>query len=144
MGKKTIYIIAIIILVIISAGYLLSSKNNNKLNLTDSNKTEINFSEKQPEYVIEEIVPGQVISIKPIRNEPNNDNYSQSAEKVNAGVKEVGRKYRIKNGETYIQLGRVIEKTLYVEPLLSVNCTININNTQNKTTNETKKPDKAK
>ncbi len=141
MGKKTIYIIAIIILVIISAGYLLNSKNNNKLNLTDNNKTEVKSWEKQPEYVIEEIVPGQVISIKPIRNEPNNDNYSQSTEKVNAGVKEVGQKYRIKNGETYIQLGRVIEKTLYVEPLLSVNCTIDTNNSQNKTTNETKRPD---
>lgn len=97
-------------------------------------------AENKPMYVIEEIIPGQVITIRPIWSGLQPDNLTLSMEKVEAGMKEVGLKYRVKYGETTYQFTTVLKRTLYVEPLSDGNCSIYINSTKDIIINGTAMP----
>lgn len=91
------------------------------------------------QYIINEIVLGEVVSIKPVRSQK--ETFDESMNKVEAGMQEVAKKYHIRYGETIIQFTAVVEKVLYVEPLEAGNCTVNIISANNVTINNvTDKP----
>lgn len=131
------YILLVVAVAIILAGWSYTHENQEK-------QVEKPIEKEQANYIIEEIVPGQVISIKPVRGIPNDDNFTQSMTKVKAGMAEVGKKYNIKSGQTIVQFTMVSEQMLYVEPKTAENCTININSAENIIINGTIKPDDMK
>lgn len=132
------YILLVVAVAVILAGWWLTQGNVEK----QAEKP----SEKEPAmYIVKEIVPGQVISIKPVRGIPNDDNFTQSMNKVKAGMEEVGRKYDIKSGQTIMIFTMVGEQILYVEPKTAGgNCTINIDSAENIIINRTNKLNEIK
>lgn len=103
--------------------------------------------EKAPEnikmYVIDEIVPGRMISIRPIYlSDDEKSNYTLSMQRVKAGAREVAERYKINSGQTIYVFSVIVEQILYVEPKTSSNCSIQIANAQTVIINGTDKPDK--
>lgn len=131
------YVLLVVAAAVILAGWWLTQSGSEK-------QVEKPLEKEPAMYIINEVVPGQVISIKPVRGTPNDDNFTQSMNKVKAGMAEVGRKYNIKSGQTIMQFTMVSEQMLYVEPKTAGNCTININNAENIIINGTIKPDDVK
>lgn len=92
-------------------------------------------------YKIDEIVPDEVISVKPIRVE--GETFNDSMSKIDEGVREVAKKYHINYGETVIYFTAVYERVLYVKPRTGDNCTkIEIDHAENIIINMTNKSEK--
>jgi len=83
--------------------------------------------ENNSTYTIEEIVPGEVYSIKPVYEDVQKETFTSGMTKVKAGMKEIGKSYRIVNGETIIKFTIVFEEIVYVQKReVSNNCSANI------------------
>lgn len=132
MYKVFKYLLAFVAILIVAAAIMLSGSLEKKEEKTPENiKT----------YVINEIVPGQMISIRPVYlSNDEKSNYTLSMERVKAGAGEVSEHYKINSGQTIYVFSVVVEQILYVEPRTSSNCSIQIANAQTVIINGTINP----
>lgn len=127
--KKKIKTIVIIFIVLVIIAVLLHITNTKD----DSGypKPEI----KKKAYIIEEIVPEEIYSITPIYEDVQKENFTSGMRKVKEGMKEIGKSYRITNGETIIKFTLVAEEIVYVQKReIEKNCAMN------NSTNSTNEP----
>ncbi len=119
MGKKIKIIVTIFIVIAIIAALFYFS------NAKDDLSRPKQVIEKKS-YVIEEIVPEEVYSIKPIYEDVQKENFTSLMAKIKEGMKEIGRSYRITGGETIMKFTFVAEKIVYVQKReIDSNCTAN-------------------